>query len=217
MAEPLLSQRALFRFALPCLYRERLWDPSGEGLPERHRLAELGTLEGRMPFAELRVAWSEAGLAVRLIVSGKRQPVWCRAARVEDSDSLRLWIDTRDVHDVHRATRFCHGFLVLPSGAGPRGDQPLAQWFPIHRARENPRPVRSDRLPVRAALRKGGYVLDAMIPAESLTGFDPVEHPRLGFNYAVIDRELGEQTLSIGSPMPLGEDPSLWATLDLVR
>jgi hypothetical protein len=62
-----------------------------------------------------------------------------------------------------------------------------------------------------------GYVLDAMIPAGALTGYDPPEHPRLGFNYLVIDRELGEQTLSVGSPMPFQEDPSLWATLELVR
>ena len=53
--------------------------------------------------------------------------------------------------------------------------------------------------------------------AEALTGFDPQEHPRLGFTYAVVDRELGEQTLGVGSPMPYQEDPSLWATLELVR
>ena len=48
-------------------------------------------------------------------------------------------------------------------------------------------------------------------------GFEPAEHPRLGFTYAVIDRELGEQTFSVGRPMPYDEDPSLWATLELVR
>ena len=50
-----------------------------------------------------------------------------------------------------------------------------------------------------------------------LTGFDPEEHPRLGFTYAVIDRELGEQTFGVGRPMPYQEDPGLWATLELVR
>ena len=64
---------------------------------------------------------------------------------------------------------------------------------------------------------KGGYGLEILIAAGALTGFDPQEHPRLGFTYAVIDRELGEQTLGVGSPMPYQEDPSLWATLELVR
>ena len=33
----------------------------------------------------------------------------------------------------------------------------------------------------------------------------------------LLDRELGEQTFGVGSPMPYQEDPSLWATLELVR
>ena len=48
-----------------------------------------------------------------------------------------------------------------------------------------------------------------------MTGFEPQEHPRLGFNYAIVDRELGLQTFSVGHPLPYDEDPSLWATLEL--
>ena len=70
---------------------------------------------------------------------------------------------------------------------------------------------------IRAEKRKDGYFLEAFIAAAALTGFDPEEHPRLGFNYAVIDRELGVQTLSPGEPMPYEEDVSLWATLELRR
>jgi hypothetical protein len=69
---------------------------------------------------------------------------------------------------------------------------------------------------VHAQQRSDGYVLHAFIPAEALTGFDPQEHPRLGFNYAIIDRELGVQTFSAGPPLPYDEDPSLWATLEMV-
>jgi hypothetical protein len=50
-----------------------------------------------------------------------------------------------------------------------------------------------------------------------MTGFDTAEHSRLGFTYAVIDRELGQQTFGVGGPMPYQEDPSLWATLELQR
>jgi hypothetical protein len=41
------------------------------------------------------------------------------------------------------------------------------------------------------------------------------DHTRLGFNYAVIDRELGWQTFSLGQEYPIREDPSLWGTLEL--
>jgi len=217
MSESLLPGRFLFRFAVPCLYRDPLWTPRGPGLDETHRLLDLSSLEGGSSSAELRAAWSAAGLAFTLVVSGKRQPLWCRASRPEDSDGLQVWIDTRDVHNVHRASRFCHSFLFLPAGGGMRQEGPMAEVVAINRAREQPKPVRPSDLQVRSAKRADGYTLDAFIPGEVLTGFDPAEHPRLGFTYAVMDRELGMSTFSSGAGMPFQEDPSLWATLELVR
>lgn len=217
MSESLLPKRFLFRFSLPCLYRHPLWTQQGAGLDPRYRLVGLAELEGRNMPADLRAAWSEAGLAFTVIVQGKQQAPWCRPSKPEDSDGVQFWIDTRDVHNVHRATRFCHRFLFLPSGGGQGLDQPLAIWLPINRAKDHPRPIQPDWLKVLSRPQPGGYLLDAFIPAKALTGFDPVEHPRLGFTYAVMDRELGEQTLGVGSPMPYQEDPSLWATLELVK
>lgn len=217
MSDLSLPKRLVFRFSVVCLYRDPLWTDKGAELDARYRLVGLGELEGRPVRADVRAAWSEAGLALKVLVQGKRQPPWCRPARLEDSDGLQVWIDTRDVHNVHRAGRFCHAFVFMPGGGGPRGEMPIAQWIPIHRAKEHPRPVEPEQLGVRSRRTGDGYELDALIPAQALTGFDPTEHPRLGFNYALIDREFGEQTLSVGSPMPYQEDPSLWATLELVR
>jgi len=217
MSDSLLPARFLYRFSVPCRYRDPLWTAEGAALDETHRLVNLAELEGQAAFADVRVAWSEAGVAFAVRVEGKRQPPWCRAGRPEDSDGLQVWIDTRDVHNIHRAGRFCHRFTFLPGGAGRRLDEPVAQWLEIHRAREQPRPVKPEQLQVRSEKRIHGYVLMAFIAAEALTGFDPQEHPRLGFTYAVIDRELGEQTFGVGSPMPYQEDPSLWATLELLR
>ncbi len=217
MSDSLIPNRLLFRFSLPCLYRGRLWTAAGAGLEELFRLANLGELEGRPAMAEVRAAWNESGLAFSVLVQGKRQAPWCRATKPEDSDGLQVWIDTRDVHNVHRAGRYCHRLLFLPAGDGQRSDQPLAQMLSINRAKEHPRPIQPEQLNVISKKRPGGYLLEAYIPGEALTGFDPQEHPRLGFTYAVIDRELGEQTLTVGSPLPYQEDPSLWATLELVK
>ena len=60
-------------------------------------------------------------------------------------------------------------------------------------------------------------MLQAFIPAAAITGYDPAEHPKLGFSYAVVDRELGWQTLSLGPEFPFVEDPSLWCTLELTK
>ena len=170
----------------------------------------LGELEQRVAWADVRAAWNSTGMAFSVEVRGKRRAPWCRPVQSEDSDGLHLWIDTRNVHDVHRASRFCHRFVFLPT------DPPHCAWLPINRAREQPRPVPPDALQARCRERRDGYQLNAFVAAEALTGFDPAEHPQLGFTYAVLDRELGEQTFAAGSPMLYQEDPSLWATLDLL-
>jgi len=68
---------------------------------------------------------------------------------------------------------------------------------------------------MHSEFKADGYRLCAQIPAESITGFDPREFPRIGFTYAITDRELGWQTFSIGEEFPIASDPSLWGILDL--
>jgi len=217
MSDTLLAPTFLFRFSAPCLYHETLWTDRGIELGEQHRLPSFGELEDRPMFADVRAAWSETGLAFTVCVSGKKQAPWCRKTRLDDSDGLQVWIDTRDTHNIHRAGRFCHRFVFLPSGEGRRNDQPLADQLLINRARENAKPIRPGALPVRSEKRVDGYLLEGHVPAAVMTGFDPAEHSRLGFTYAVMDRELGWQTFSLGSEFPFQEDPSLWGTLELVR
>ncbi len=216
MSQAILAPTFLFRFAAPCRYRKTLWSQRGVKLPAAHTLPSFGELEGRPLFADLRAAWGETGMAFELRVVGKRQSPWCRQTRWEDSDGLQLWIDTRDTHNIHRASRFCHRFVFLPAGGGARQDQPVGELVPINRAKAQPKPVAAGQLQVVSTLRSGGYELKAFLPASTLTGFDPVEHPRLGFSYAVIDRELGWQTFSVGPEFPFLEDPSLWGTLELI-
>jgi hypothetical protein len=241
MTAPLLPTRFLFRFSAACKHHDPLWTAKGASLvpanlDETCRLVSLAELEGRTAWADVRAAWSEAGLAFTVRVEGKRRPPWCDPSQPEASDGLHLWIDTRDVHNVHRAGRFCHRFVFLPEKVPEKGSElfsggktartktavsrktVLTPFFlPINRAREQPRPVPEGSLQARCQALKDGYLLEALIPADSLTGFDPAEHPRLGFTYAVLDRELGEQTFGVGSPMPYQEDPSLWATLELTK
>jgi hypothetical protein len=217
MSESLIPNRFIFRFSLPCLYRERLWTAGGAGLEEQFHLPNLGELEGHPSTADVRAAWNESGIVFSVQVRGKSQAAWCRASRPEDSDGLHLWIDTRDVHNVHRAGRYCHRFIFLPAGDGDKLDQPAAISLSINRAKELHRPIKPDQLKVHAKKKADGYLLEVFIPGDALTGFDPQEHPRLGFAYAIMDRELGEHTLTVGSPMPYQEDPSLWASLELIK
>lgn len=215
--EALIDPRFLFRFAAPLLYHEPIWSAGGVQLGEEHRLVNLAELEGAQPIADIRAAWNERGLAFNVRVERKRQPTWCRDSRLDDSDGLQVWIDTRDTHNIHRASRFCHRFVFLPAGGAPKHTAPVADQLIINRARENAPPVRPQILKVRSEKRVDGYLLEGFLPAEALAGFDPEEHPRLGFTYAVFDRELGLQTFSVGSGYPFDEDPSVWATLEMTR
>jgi hypothetical protein len=216
MTSPLLPPSFLFRFAAPCRYKSPLWGDKGAALDDSYRLLSLAELDGRPTFAEFYAAWSEQGLAFAAKVRGKQQTPWCRESRPDDSDGVRIWIDTRDTHNIHRASRFCHQFIFLPAGAGRALDEPVADQLLIHRAKENARPVRPGVLAARREKSPSGYSWEGFIPAAALTGFDPEEHPRLGFTYAVVDRELGEQTFCGGSEFPYREDPSLWSTLELL-
>jgi len=216
MPSDLLPPSALFRFALLC-HEHPAVGTLGIELDERHILPGFIPLDGGPSQVELRAAWNETALHFVVNVIGKRQAPWCRENRSEDSDGLRLWIDTRDTHNIHRASRFCHQFLFLPSGGGQRLDQPVADQRLINRARENANPIRQKLLQVAASKRPDGYALEAVIPAEALTGFDAAEHPRLGFFWSVVDREIGEQSLALSREFPYAEDPSVWATLELTR
>ena len=217
MSEPLLSARFLFRFAVECRYTEMAWTDQGLDLPEECRLPTLGELEGHPVLGDVRVAWSDAGMGFTATVTGKRHPSWCRENKLEDSDGLQVWIDTRDTHNIHRATRFCHRFVFLPSGGGRQYELPVVDQLLIDRARENANPVRPEKLRVASVKLPTGYKLSAFLPTMALTGFNPIDNPKLGFTYWLFDRERGEQTFSVGTEFPFPSDPSLWGTLELVR
>ncbi|MDP7015680.1 MAG: hypothetical protein QGG36_07760 [Pirellulaceae bacterium] len=212
---PLLPASFLFRFSAPLRYSAAAWTKKGIKLGDEYQLPCFGELNGDRVFALLYGAWNEEGLSFVMRVSGKSQEAWCRPNRAEDSDGLQLWIDTRDTHTVHRARRFCHRFCIAPFGGGRALDKPSALMLPINRAVDFPKPLPDGAISTYSEKRIDGYVLHARIPAATLTGWDTAEHPRIGFYYAVVDRELGLQTFSVGAGFPYSEDPSLWGTLEL--
>ena len=213
----LISPRFLFRFAVDVRRCEELWSSkSGAVLDESYRLPSLGELDGEKPIADLRMAWSSEGLAWWVRIEERRQLPWCRESRLEESDGLQVWVDTRTTTGVHRASRFCHRFVFLPRGGGRSAEEPVADQLLINRARENARPVRIRELQVHSQVSEQAYELSAFAPAEALVGFDPQSQPRLGFTYAILDRERGLQTFSAGAGFLYEEDPGSWADVHLV-
>jgi len=159
MTETLLAPTFLFRFSVPCLYFDGKWTAGGVELSEEYRLPCFAELEGARVFGEVRAGWNEGGLFFTARVEGKRQTPWCRDSRIEDSDGLRVWIDTRDTHNIHRASRHCHSFAALPGGSGRGLAEPTADQLIINRARENAKPIRPGDLHVAAEKRVDGYLV----------------------------------------------------------
>ena len=218
----LLAPRYLFRFGMPVLRHDAIWKSAGVELTEKHRLLNFAELDANTPdrerqFADVRAAWNAQGLLFNVRVTGKEQPVWCRDGRLEDSDGLQVWIDTRATLNIHRASRYCHRYAFLPAGGGSGNTEPVADQLLINRARENARPIRPRELQVAAKLIKNGYWLSAFVPGVALGGYDPLQHRQIGFTYAVYDRELGLQTFATGAGFPFQEDPTCWAALDLTE
>lgn len=215
----LVPNRFLFRIQHPCPYVPGIPDDDEDlfHLPESCRLDNFADMDGRTNFADLRLAWNEAGLALQVEVRGKEKPPLGDASRPHLSDGVTLWMDTRDARTSHRASRFCHQFHFLPTGAGEDKEEPTVTQSKIHRALQDAPLAPPHAIAFRCRRRATGYRLAAFLPAEVLTGFDPEQNPRMGIFYVVRDDELGEQSLGAASGLPYAEDPTLWSVLELVR
>ena len=118
----------------------------------RARLPEGARLEGRSPWAEVRVGWNPRGLGIVVQAEGLADPQLA-ADRPEGFADVQLWVDTRDTRDVSRATRFCHRFSAAIRLAEP-GRKLVVEVAqkPIARAVADPPMARSGQIESRAEL-----------------------------------------------------------------
>lgn len=188
-------------------------------MDDRHRCFPLTEFDGSPGIADLRLAWNGQGLGVAIEVHGKREAPVCQPMTPTASDHVMLWLDTRSTQTVHRATRFCHQFCLLPAGTGKKRDLPSVTNLPMVRGGDDAKisSAKGTGSPIQvwSELWDDGYCLEAWFPSDALVGFDPDSHRQLGFYLAVRDSELGEQFLTVGREFPFEYDPSLWQVLEL--
>jgi hypothetical protein len=240
MSEPLVPNRMLFDFEFQL--RRRSDPPAIDGTlggwTKDELLPAFSKLDGCEPFAPVWACWNETGLFIACRVEGKRRPLRCDPKVFWKSDNLRLCTDMRDARRNRYATRFCQQFFFLPTGGGRDGTEPAAGSSQIHRAREHAPtfggqavtagaakaradrglPAETDQAVVRVAstVSPTSYMLEAHIPSRCLNGFDPIDHPRIGFYYVLEDYQLGQQYVTVGDDLNWHTDPSTWATAVLV-
>ena len=219
LAKPLLPQAFWFRFALPCKKIEGIPRESASGpllgLPAASSLSDLQQLDDGTRWAEVRAGWNSQGVGLTVIAEGF-SPQQLAERRPEGFAVAHFWIDTRDTRNVSRATRFCHKFVVRLERGESRGRlNATVTQRPIARAIADAPIARCDQVPVRTELSKTGWQLELFLPGQVLNGFDPETNRRLGFAYQIADQIREDQFLGIGRDFPVGDNPSLWSTLEL--
>ncbi len=206
-----LPSTLLFQFAVPCLHVEPdEW--RRDGLSAGHRIPCFGALEEGRPFAEVRMGWNAQELVFQVDLRGDEQAFLPQ----QGEDVIQLLIDTRATHNVHRASRFCHWFVMYPFGTQNQKLVPQVMFPPIRQARELPKPPPRESVLAEVRGRSPqGYSFMGAILAEGLTGYDPAEHPKLGFQYLISNARLGLQSFTASTEIPIQSDPSLWGDLEL--
>lgn len=219
LAKPLLPQAFWFRFAFPCARVEGIPRANAStgllGLPAACALPDLQSLENSPRWAEVRLGWNARGLGITVSADGVA-PQQLIERRPEGFAVAQFWVDTRDTRNVSRATRFCHRFIVRLDRDDSRGKirAELTQR-PVARAQADAPLSRCEDVPVRVDLSRTGWLLELFLSGAVLNGFDPETNRRLGFAYQITDHVREDQFLGAGREFPVGENPSLWATLEL--
>lgn len=185
----------------------KLWD----------KLSPIPSMKGldvEQPHTTLRAGWHDDGLIFGVQVLGKAKPCTIYDNSASDSDSVALFLDLRNTKGIHRASRYCQSFRLVPLSA-KLAEKPLVVQEPIARAREDA-PFREMQCDAISERCDGGYRILAAIPNQNLNGYDPAEVSKVGFFALSHDNELGDEPLTGDLMIPSTVDPSLWSTLDLV-
>lgn len=184
-------------------------------LPDAARVFVPSALNAGTAGLELKLGWNPDGLAIEIVVRGKKEEPAGRRHDLKNSDVVYIFIDTRHTANVHRATEFCTALQILPRDE-VNDDAPTVQFVEIAQQRGTRRQPDAKRVMLNVLNQRDGYQLDVWIPTAQMPGFDQIEEiGHLGFYIVVEDTELGQLPLSIGDDFPVTHDPSTWLQLNL--
>ncbi|MCX7385063.1 MAG: hypothetical protein NTX48_00240 [Planctomycetales bacterium] len=184
-------------------------------LPDTARVFVPAAMNEGTARLDVRLAWNPDGLAMELLVHGKKSEISGRRHDLKHSDYVLVCIDTRHTNNVHRATQFCTALQILPADEAA-DDLPTGQFIDMAQQRSTHRPQDAKRVVISVQTVSDGYRMELWIPAGQIPGFtETPEIGHLGFYVVVEDTELGQLPLSVGDDFPVAHDPSTWLQLNL--
>ena len=211
----LVPQPFWFRVALSCRHVAVMPRIKGRplDLPDACTLLDQGSLSGVPGWVSVQAGWNDKGLGLAFTVDRPSGTTYRPNAKVVPT--VMVWVDTRDTRTVHRATRFCHKFEIKLTPQGVRDFEVRVTQPAIPRALADSPKVHVGAVQTWAEGSNRQWSLEVFFPSDALAGFDPDSNRRFGLFYQVTDPDRGDHFSGVGREFPVGEDPSLWATLTL--
>ena len=209
---------ALFKPIARCRHRRRAPAINGKlgDWSEEYQLPPLDELSGEEGLARFYLGWNRRGLYLALEVP-KEQPVVVNRQNPTAGDGLELFVDTRATQTSHRATQFCHHFVVLPAGGGRWRKQAMVWQVPIRRALQRAPLATAEHLKVASELRDDGYALELALGVGALHGYEPEVGARMGLALVLHDIQRGRRFWGTSEGFPYTRDPSTWALMELLK
>lgn len=194
-------------FALEGQLRYAKEPPSSKQMRKSHVLTDTTEWHNEERFAEVALAWNEAGIFVALFADKPFEEAFY--PRFDEGDALELFFDTRDLKTAGFATKFCHHFVFLPTPVQGISAQEIS-----HFRTEDTHPLcDSSELQLTAELGKKEYSMQIFIPAHCLHGFDPSSFERIGFTYRIHRFKGAPQHFALSSQhFSVEQHPRLWAS-----
>ena len=135
-------------FSLEGSLRYSKTPPSSKQMRRSFLLPDIAGWWEEERFADVALAWSEAGIYVHVFVEKEfEQAVY---PKYSEGDAVELFFDTRDLKTAGFATRFCHQFVFLPQAV----QGVIAQEVSHFRTEDTHPLCDADELQVMAEIRK---------------------------------------------------------------
>ena len=163
-------------------------------------------------FAEVYASWNFEKLLFFIKVNLPFQQV--KDTDPRKGDSVELFIDTRDLKSKGTVSRYCHHFAFYPAQIQGFYGREMTRF----RSDDVHRLCHPEDLIVTPEINKGSYSLEIEIPASCMTGYDPMNFPRIGFTYRINRTGGPAQHFAVSSEEYTIElHPATWGTLKLTQ
>jgi len=200
-----LPRVAFFNFLYKAKRMEKLPQADGKLAEwgEDYLLPHFAAMDGWKAFADVYMGWGETWFAFAFRIKGRKDKA--------GEGRINIFIDTRAIVEAHKASRFCHGFVLKYGGE----ERIYLERMRIQGAREEATPDMS-KIDVGAKWADDAYCVEVLFGYGGLYGYDPVDCPRVSFAYSIRDSEKGRQFwVWDDEKFPVANDPSLWTLVEL--